>query len=290
VKSLTTIIGYDFYGTQFFQSPSPPVRNIKYTELKNSIVDEIHIRKETSNVDTTSTKEPWQIDTLLLAQFLCDLEAGNVSNSGLQIVKFAIKRRKVNELNSITLGYMDFVNNSTVEYNDYTQANDEYIYSIVPIGENDLEGHPNEISATSNFTGFWLVDKDTNNVLGFDKMLGNSDGNVETTLNQSKVQINTLTKFPSYFYTDQEYHSFTLSTVVIPSEFERSGKEYENILNNFVRLHKPFIIKSSNGEIYVCNVSNVKKSAPLNTWDGYDYFQLSIDAVEVQDYTEFMTE
>jgi hypothetical protein len=121
-------------------------------------------------------------------------------------------------------------------------------------------------------------------------MLGNSDGNVDTTLNQGRVQINTLSKFPSFFYTGQEYHSFTLSTVVVPSEFERSGVDYENILNNFIRSHKPFIAKSCNGRIYVVNVSNPKVTQPLNTWDGYDYFQLNLECVEVMDYVEFMTE
>jgi hypothetical protein len=284
---MTTIIGYDFYGTQFFQSPSPPVRNIKYTELKNSIVDDIHIRKETSNVDSTSTKEPWQIDTILLAQFLGDLEAGNVSNSGLQIVKFAIKRRKTSELNSITLGYMDFVNNSTVNYTDYTQANDDYIYSIVPIGENDLEGHPNDVSIKSDFTGIFLVDKDTSNVLAFDKMLGNGDGNIETTLNQGRVQIRTMTKYPNAFYTSEEWHAFTLSAVIVPSEFERSGVEYENILNNFVRAHKPFVCKFSNGRIYVVDVSNPKVSQPMNTWDGYDYFTVNLDCMEIMAYEDY---
>jgi hypothetical protein len=287
VKSLTTIIGYDFYGTQFFQSPSPPVRNIKYTELKNSIVDELHIRKETSNVDATSAKEPWQIDTLLLAQFLGDLEAGNVSNSGLQIVKFAIKRRKVNELNSITLGYMDFVNNSTVEYNDYTQANDEYIYSIVPIGENELEGHPNEISVTSSFTGWFLVDKDTNNVLEFDKMLGNSDGNVDTTLNENRVMIRTF-NYPQIYYVGTPYTTFTLNSVFVPSDFEKSGDIYNNIVSNFINNKKPFIVKSGDGRIFVCDISNLRTSKPLNTWDNFDYINISIDCTEIDNYNSFM--
>jgi hypothetical protein len=281
------IIGLDAFGLNAFRSYSPPVRNIKYLEMKNAIYDEIHIREKTDGVTTENVKEDWQMDTILLAKFLGDLEAGNINNAGVKIEKFAIKRRKLNELKSITLAYKDFVNNNQFVYTDYTQPNDEFIYSIVPVGENGLEEQENSIIIKSDFTGWFLVDKDTNEVLAFDKFIGN-EGTFDTTLNQGRVQIDTLTRFPSVFYTDQEYHEFQLKTVIIPEDWQRSGKKYEQILNQFVRSHKPFLAKGGSGEIYVVDVHSPSKSAPQNVWTGRDYFELTLTCTEIMTYEEYM--
>lgn len=281
------IIGLDAFGLNAFQSYSPPVRNIKYLEMKNAIYDEIHIREKTDGITTENIKEDWQMDTILLAKFLGDLEAGNINNAGVKIEKFAIKRRKLNELKSITLAYKDFVNNNQFVYTDYTQPNDEFIYSIVPVGENGLEGQENSIIIKSDFTGWFLVDKDTNEVLAFDKFIGN-EVTFDTTLNQGRVQIDTLTRFPSVFYTDQEYHEFQLKTVILPEDWQRSGQKYEQILNQFVRSHKPFLAKGGSGEVYVVDVHSPSKTAPQNTWTGRDYFELTLNCTEIMTYEEYM--
>lgn len=281
------IIGLDAFGLNAFQSYSPPVRNIKYLEMKNAVYDEIHIREKTNGITTENIKEDWQMDTILLAKFLGDLEAGNINNAGIKIEKFAIKRRKLNELKSITLAYKDFINNNQFVYTDYTQPNDEFIYSIVPVGENGLEGQSNDIQIASDFAGWFLVDKDTNEVLAFDKFIGNG-GTVDTTLNQGRVQIDTLTPFPSVFYTDQEYHEFQLKAVFLPEEWQRSGQKYEQILNHFVRSHKPFLVKGGSGEIYVVDVHSPTKSAPQNVYSGYDYFELTLSFTEIMTYEEYI--
>lgn len=282
-----TIIGLDAFGINAFKSYSPPVRNIKYIEMKNAIYDEIHIREKTDGIDSSNVKEDWQIDTVLLAKFLGDLEAGNINNSGIQIEKFAIKRRKINEINSITLGYKDFINNNQFVYEDYTQPNDEFIYSVVPVGENGLEGQDNSIQVKSNFVGFHLVDKDKNEVISFDKFIG-SEPNVNTSLNQGRVQIDTLSKYPSYFYTPQSYNTFTLQTVIIPEEWELVGQKYEQILNNYILQHKPFLIKGGDGSVYVADIYAPVKEVPLNIYDGRAYMTLTIQCTEVMSYDEYM--
>jgi hypothetical protein len=285
---MSQIIGYNFWGLGHYQSPSPPVRNIYHVEIKNSIIDELNIR-ERIDVDTSNTKNNWQIDTRLLAKFMDDLEAGNVQNEGIQIVKFAIKRRKVDELNPITLGYLDFVNDSEVEYTDYTQGNDTYIYSIVPVGENDLEGKPTEVQIESDFVGWWIVDKDTNEVLGFDKFFDNNPS-VETQLNQKRTVIETLTGLPQVFYTGLPYSTFSLQAVFLPEENQRSYVEFKRILDKFINQHKPFLVKGSTGELYVCDISNLRKSTPQNAYKGFDYISLTVDALEVMSYDEYMTQ
>lgn len=274
------ITGLNAFGMHDFKSYSPPIRNIKHVQIENAMYDEIHIREKTSGITSANVREDWQLDTVLLAKFLGDLEAGNINNNGLEISKFAIKRRRITETKPITLGYKTFVNNNELVFKDYSQGIGEYIYSIVPVGVNGLEGLPNEITTTSDFAGWFLLDRTDNSILPFDKFIG-TETSVDTMFNQSMVQIDTLSRYPKFFYTDQEYHSFSLQTVIIPDEWERSGKTYQDILNKYVRNHKPFLAKSGSGEIYIVNVSAPTKSAPQNVYGGYDYFTLTLQCVEV---------
>lgn len=287
-ENLMTIIGLDAFGINAFKSYSPPVRNVKYIELSNAIYDEIHIREKTDDVDTSVDKEDWQIDTILLARFLGDLEAGNINNQNVKIEKFAIKRRKVNEINGITLGYKDFVNNNQFVFEDYTQPNDEFIYSIVPVGENGLEGQENSITVISNFVGFHLIDKDTNDVLSFDKFIG-SEPIISPTLIQGRTQIDTLTKYPRFFYNGQSYNTFSLQSIFMPEDWQTGDHLYQDILNKYVYSHKPFLVKSGNGGVYIVDVYSPVKEVPLNVSRGRDYFTLTLECSEIMSYEDYMT-
>lgn len=287
---MISILGLNFYGDvkSHYKSPTSPVRNMSTLNISNSIYDELHVKEKANNA-LNSTKKDWEVVTRLLAKFKGNLEGGNLVNNGLQVARFAIKRRRIDELNDLTIAYSDFENDKQFEYVDYSQPNDEFIYSIVPISENGLEGLPNSTIIKSNFAGWFLVDKDTNDVVAFDKSIGSVD-DVQTTLEQGRTEIQTMSRFPNVFYDKQRYHRMSLSTVIIPSEWERSGRDYNNFLNKFIYTHKPFILKGSSGEVYVCDISNPVKSAPKNTWEGHDYFNLTIDAVEIEDYEEFINE
>ncbi|MDT0160261.1 hypothetical protein [Bacillus sp. AG4(2022)] len=282
-----TILGLDPFGLNDFQSYSSPVQNMKNVELKNAIYDEIHIREKTDGIDKTNIKEEWQLDTMLLARFLGDLEAGNINNQGVQITQFAIKRRKLTETGYTTLGYKNFVNNNQFIYEDYTQSNDEYIYSIVPVGENGLEGQENSIQIKSDFTGWAVVDRDSNETLMFDKFIGSANS-VDTQLNEGRVQLDTLSPYPSFFYTPQKYHTFSLQGVFIPEDWRRSGQQYEQILEQFVFSRKPMLVKGGSGEVYICNVHSPSKSAPNNVWKDHDYMNLTLSFTEVMSYEEYI--
>lgn len=236
-------------------------------------------------------KEEWQLDTRLLAKFLGDLEAGNINNSGIQIVEFAVKRRRVDELKYTTLDKIPFVNNQKVEYLDNTQPNDQLIYSIVPIGENGLEGKTNDVQIESDFVGWWIIDKDDiENTIKLDTYIsGSGQEQINTTLNQGRVSLETMNKYPQIYYNEQEYHSMTLSATIIPSEWERSNKDYKRILQA-ITSRKPMIVKGSNGSIFVCDVYAPKAASLVNSTKTYDWLNITLEAVEVEDYNVFMEE
>jgi hypothetical protein len=281
------IIGLDAFGINPFQSYSPPVRNIKYIEMKNGIFDEVHIREKTDGIDTSNVKEDWQLDTILLARFLGDLEAGNINNGGIQIVKFAIKRRGLNEINSLTLGYKDFVNNNQFVFDDYTQSNDDYVYSIVPVGENGLEGSENSAIVSSDFAGWHILDRESNQVVSFDTFLG-SENSIDVSFNQSRTQIDTLSKYPKFVYTDQQYNTFQLKGLFIAEDWQKTGKMYKDILDQFVLSHKPFLVKNGEGNVYICEATSPVKSSPQNIYRGRDYMELTLSFTEIMDYEEYM--
>ena len=58
------------------------VSNINYIELKNCIIDELNVSRNVTTVDLSPNKTSWNIDTIMLARFLNNLEAGNVGLRG----------------------------------------------------------------------------------------------------------------------------------------------------------------------------------------------------------------
>jgi hypothetical protein len=178
------------------------------------------------------------------------------------------------------------VNNNEFVYDDYTQGIGDYVYSIVPVAVNETEGIPNSVEVNSTFAGWHLVDKQTNRIISFDKFLG-SEASASTSINQGRTQIDTLSRFPRFVYTDQDYHTFSLQGVFIPEDWETSGQLYQSIVDTYIRSHKPFLCKSGSGEIYIVECSSPNKSAPQNVYKGYDYFELTMQFTEVMTESEY---
>lgn len=279
------ILGINNFGESCFSSPISGIRNITYGELKKGIYDRLDIRERT-DISLANIKEPWQIDQRVLFEFINNLEGGNIQNEGLEISAFAIKRRRIDELNDITLGTIPFANNKTIEFIDYTQGIGEYIYSICPVSD-QLIGLPNSVQINSEYTGWFLVNKETNDVLAFDKFI-DSEPIINTQINQGRVVLETLSRFPNVYYTGLNYTTFTLQTVIVGDEFKNAGQKYQDILDKFVNNHIPMLVKG-NGKLYVCDVSQPQTSEPLNTWrNDRDYFILSLNFTEIMDYETYM--
>lgn len=287
-----------------------PIPDIDYTmDLSSAVIKikqtlstaDIYVTPELSDVhiivDYTSdinVKKTWDGNTKLLAKFKKNLEAGNIENDGIKIIGFQVNRRVKDTYDSIHVG--DIYSDDAVligkefEFNDYTQPNRKLIYSIRPIGENLLTGNANELEIESEFSGWWIVDKDTDQVIPFDKSIG-SVGSVDYGMNQDRTVIDTFSQYPQIYYNgNRENHSFTLQATFLPEDGERSGEVYERMLNNFIRQHKPFIVKSSNGNIFVMDISNPRVSTPMNSWKNYDYIDFSVDALEIMTLEEYMAD
>lgn len=264
------------------------IGNIDYIEINNCIADQIHLRELTSViVDTTSTKETtWQADTRLLAKFQGDSEAGNINNEGNPINKIIFKRRKPGQIYNITIGSVDFdpTNVQSLNFVDYSQPVGSLIYSIVPVGSNRLEGRPNEISVESKFSGWWIIDENKNRQFGFNKQYGGEDRTVDIQLNQGRIEIETMSKYPVVYYDPTEYVRFNLSAVVVPSNY--SITEWNNFIS-IITQHTPLIVKSGNGDFYIVDVCAPSKQVLLNKYVNGDPFVLNCSCVEIMSVEEY---
>jgi hypothetical protein len=244
------------------------------------------------NSDDLNIDEKWDNTTSLLAKFNHSLEAGSIANSGNKIVKFRIVRREADqdENGDTYLGEISFDNSASADltFDDITNPNTNLIYTVIPVSENGLDGVPREIEVKSDFVGVWIVDKDTGEVLVFDKAIGNV-GTVESTFNQQRTQIDTFGSYPQFYYSnDSGYEAFSLSTVILPDDGKRTGKKYKDILNKFIKDHNPKIVKLDTGRVFVADISNMRASSPMVTWDGADYMTITVDVNEIQDYPSYM--
>jgi len=273
------------FGTGYFSSPLGGIRNIKKVELSNAIFDELELI-ESSDIPLTNVRGTWTPSHRILARFLNNLEGGNLQNEGIKVESFVIKRRKVNEINDLVVGYQPFENNKKFVHLDLTQPNDRFIYTVTPVGENGIEGQPNSTEIESDFVGYFLVDAETDQVFPFDKAIGDV-GEVDKSQNKGRIQIDTFSQFPRFVYTNQRYTTFSLSTVLIPQDGERSNAIYER-LRYVIDQNKPLLVKGSNGSIFICEASNLRDSSPQNTWKGYDFTTVTLDFTEIMTVEDYM--
>lgn len=287
------MIGFDFFAQSSFSSDLPPVTGIYDLNITEAVYDEVYVRSKTdSTVDTTSTKDDWLPDTLLDAKFEGTLEGGNINNAGITITQMQINRRIAGSTDNISVATLPFVNNSTVNFTDATAPTGDYVYQVIPVGSNGLQGIPIEVSATSDFYGWWIVDKDTMNTFQFNLTIDNDPhnmityGSVPIALNQGRIQINTMSKYPQVYYSDAQYHTFDLNTIVIPS-VDYTWTDWNNLVN-MITQRKPLIIKAGSGDIYVCDVYAPQKTSLLNAYKNTDYMQVQVSAMEIMDYDSFM--
>lgn len=281
---MAILLDYSFYGYDYFDDNLATVRDIQYAELNAAIVDEFMVRE---NVEPMiNVKDTWDNDMRILAKFQNTLEAGNVYNNGVKIVSFKIKRKLATDLNSLDISTVTFNATGNYDYFDTTQPNGNLIYTIVPIGENGLDGTPVDANVLSQFSGTWLVDKNTNNVLAFDKVF--NLGTIDSTYNKNRTVLEGFSKYPQVYYGQTGYESFTLTTVIVPDTGNTSSVNYVDIVKNFIDDFEPKLLKMDNGKMLVVDVGNMKTSTPTFTWDGNDYFQVSVDVTEIDSYENYL--
>lgn len=226
----------------------PPQQSFSSIKLYGSgYFDELHAQKvilTDEQILSINTNQVWGINTLLLANFENELEAGNLKNNDLPITHWRIKRKLPEELLYKLIAEISY---SDIEsfYIDYTVKNKvEYEYLVYPVS-NGIEGNPIGGIGMSEFWGWILSDGET--TYNFDLEINSEDIRVI----QDMKLFSNFSKYPAFSFGDQEYREGVLTTM----PYELNGNKIDvslNVLENlrsFINNKQTKILKNPKGEI-----------------------------------------
>lgn len=158
------ICGYNFYADGNALDPSPIIADtFKSTTLTNGIFDHWWVSHDTTSDYTSQIPTAWDYLTVIDANFNGTLDAGNIEATLASVDGFKIKRRRTDEFNWITLGYIstDEVDNLSFSLNDnLAQSGVEYEYAFVPIS-GGIEGNYITNTINAKFEGVFICDAES---------------------------------------------------------------------------------------------------------------------------------
>ncbi len=220
------------------------IQNINYIEIKNCIVDRIHIRQNVQNPDLTPNKEDWQFDSILLAKFLGNLEAGNVELGGLIIDNWKIRRRRIDITQLIEIANIPSGNDGNLYYLDLSpRAGVIYEYDVSPMS-GDIEGQSYAVQIECKFDYWWLSDGEES--YPFFGNLEVSDINT----NMQRHEYLGFNPFPIISYGNAKYRSGSITAILLDTFLDTNYNYREKVLN-FINNKKPKLLKSPYGDLMI---------------------------------------
>lgn len=229
------------------------VSNINYIQISNCVVNECHIRENTSNIDLTPNFKIWQLDTFLLAKFLGNLESGNISLGGLTITGWKVRKRRIDSISITELATLELGDTEDFQYTDTAvRPNITYEWQVSPMSS-DIEGQPITIQQTVNFDYWWLSDATgtTNESYPFFAGIDSSLQVSDIVINKQRfVYENTFNSYPVVSYGNQQYISGTITAALLDAFCEISVN-YRKLVVDFINNGKPKYLKNNLGDIWL---------------------------------------
>lgn len=250
------LLSYNVLGSALTSRALPLKRGYSTVKfLGNSTVDDIHAQNDVltnSEILGITTERTWNLDTLFLAQFENTLEAGNLTNLGLPITSWRIKRKKPSDSLYTQIAEIPFSNFQSFYY-DYTMENNqEYTYAIFPTS-NGTEGTGLEATGMSDFFGYTLTEYTSTSATPtsflFDADLETSD---ITTKQDYKIYENGYTAKPAFRFGTREYIDMEITTM----PYSINGEEIvvdSTLLQSiraFINNKEPKVLNHSSGITY----------------------------------------
>lgn len=249
------ILGYNSLMGDVVDTPQIPVQNINYIEVSNCIVDEIQVR---STVVNQTDKESFTNDTIMLAKFLGDMEAGNIGMRENKIAKLRLKRREVGKVKFTTIKefpFEDQILSKAYQFLDYEpKGNIEYEYFVIPVDESGIEGRGTAISALLNFEGWWLIDLDDPENYSLQFIFNMDSVNINT--EQDRFELSTFAKFPYVKYGAKHCKRGSLNSLFADLSCSDSVPLIKLVskLDEMAQKHKSYLLKDGNGHRYIVDI------------------------------------
>lgn len=267
------LIGYNFASDGDSLNPHMvDVGKIKRVNLFQGVFDELMVDNG-NNFTYDTTKQEWRYESVLLARFQGNLNAGNVDFTNMTVADIVVKKRKMDDLTGwqrVAKTPYDKNNIKTYEfYDDLSESFQEYEYAFVPVTSQGIEGDYIKETVFSEFEDMFMIDKDNKYKLRYNINYGSSERVTENALFQplgSKYPIvvsNGMTN-----YEQGSVDTLVLSDKSLLKLHPKEETKYRKQLVDFLTNNKPKILKNGNGDFYMIKVIGNPQINKLNELSG----------------------
>ena len=248
------IVGLNMSGSSECIFTTPILMNeINKVEIKNGVYDYLF-----GSNNSEKKEMDWDYDTAFYAKFKNNLMAGNVDYAASMVSSVRIKRRRKDiEHKWFTVHEFPINKNEdfSFEFFDrYTQGDQDYDYAFVPV-INNIEGNISQNSIRSEFSNYFILDKDVSYPIVF-----NTELNLQ--LNQQVNIVNTLgSKYPFVISNSiSQYKTGTLTFGLAKMKDcnidLNKAYDYRDGFEKWIMNGKPKIIKDLTGHIYMVQITS----------------------------------
>ena len=236
------IIGFDFFGSDenTVWDTQVPKTMLDELRLNEGTYDLLHVDLRHFNInDTTrSTHANWSFHTVMIAQFLGNLDAGSMSANGFDILNVQLYRsvRDSEVWNKIDTFPFDIENNWYETIDRYPANGTEYIYEFRPQAYEIIGNGLRSDYVLSDFEGIFVTDREKNLKIEYNLELGeimvNQNFSIDQPLNR---------QFPMTTYGNNKSRSGIISflpltpqTLAIPGRIDKVAEK--NLRDTWVDL------------------------------------------------------
>lgn len=255
------IVGMDFFNYEDGAVFNNIVIHPSYTSLEayRGLLDHLYVDNDITVPEGIEKNRLFYFSTVMLAQFMGSLEAGSISNNGIEIDKVRFQKRKTDELYWTDVAELDYDSPNKTLYealDKYIQNDFEYEYSLVPVTDEILGLRVKSEPIIADYEGYFISDRDNNFHLLFNGEMGSISHNVQNTVFEP---LNS--RYPVVSYSNLDYRQSSLSAVVIStSSYEdnqiniRAEKMGREKMMEFIKSKKPKVFRGQNSEIMLISI------------------------------------
>lgn len=306
------IIGYDFWGDFYDYDESKntpliiqdndgvafdtcnPLKNVNEFTLQGGAFDELHITKDSTEIDNTTEKTDWTINTVLLAKFQNNLVAGTIGIDGKDIYKIELRKRRKGEYDFQTYFSIDF-DSSTNFYtiiDKFIENEEGYEYCIrgVAKGDNGKDIYSNDSTPAEIYISYehaHLFDSTSSFDLIYDLRIDSISNQIGANT------IETLgSQYPYVIYGQTNYLTGSIECLLVSEESAtgsvniRSEKELRKKILTFLNNKQCKVLKNEDGVYMLIEIIGTPTLVPSNEIIGvyqvnFQYIQIgNVDDVE----------
>ena len=288
---MISLCGYDLYLGINALNPNPTVKKtIDSIKLRNAIFDYLY-GTYSININPNKPLE-WNFSTIMFAQFMNTLNAGNLSENLSNISAVNVVRTNIDTGDKITV-YEKAINNPTVEdfnfiFKDFAGKNGgRYVYSVIPVLKSGISSSSVQTDpVTVQFKNVFLSDNTYSYEMVADVKYGNGT---------QKINVGTFEpigrKYPVYVSNaDTNYQIGSVSSKVIGNYFDLKEfnkqditKQKDEILK-FLTNRKPKILKDTNGNMWLIAITGAPSIEYDNKYNA-GIMDISFNFMEIGDAT-----